>query len=62
MRLFLVNIANFLRTFILKEICERLILKSIDSKWKKHRKNSYVFRDDNWRRIQNPLEHLRWSF
>ena len=26
------------------------------------RKNRDVFRDDNRRRIQNPVKHLRWSF
>ena len=28
------NIAKFLKTYILKEICERLLLNFIDSKWK----------------------------
>ena len=34
-RLFPVNIAKFLKTSILKYICERLLLNFIDSKWKK---------------------------
>ena len=29
-----VNIAKFLKTFILKDICEGLLLNFIDSKWK----------------------------
>ena len=33
-RLFLVNIAKFLSAFILRETCERLLLKFIDSKWR----------------------------
>ena len=47
-----------------------MILNFIDSKWKrriqrkkqrskKHGKNRDVFRDGNWRRIQNPVKHLR---
>ena len=69
-RCFSVKIAKFLKTSILKDICERLILNFIDSKWKrriqrkkqrskKHGKNRDVFRDGNWRRIQNPVKHLR---
>ena len=27
-----------------------------------NRKNRDVFRDDNQRRFQNPMKHLRWSF
>ena len=34
-RCFPVNIAKFLKTSILKGICERLLLNIIDSKWKK---------------------------
>ena len=33
-----VNIAKFLKTSILKDICERLLLNFIDSKWKKKKK------------------------
>ena len=32
---FPVNIAKFLKTSILKDVCERLLLNFIDSKWKK---------------------------
>ena len=32
-RVFLVNIAKFLRTTILKNICERLLLNEDDRKW-----------------------------
>ena len=35
-RYFPVNIATFLKTSILKDICERLPLNFIDSKWKKY--------------------------
>ena len=34
-QVFRVNIAKYLKTSILKEICERLLLNFIDSKWKK---------------------------
>ena len=34
-RCFPVNIAKFLKTSVLKGICERLLLNFIDSKWKK---------------------------
>ena len=27
-----------------------------------NRENRDVSRDDNWRRIQSPVKHLRWSF
>ena len=33
-RRFPVNIAKFLKTSILKDICERLLLHFIDTKWK----------------------------
>ena len=58
---FPVNIAESLKTSILKETCERLLLNVIDSKWN-NRKNRDVFIDDNRRRIQNPVKYLRWSF
>ena len=56
------NFAKFLKTTILKDICERLLLNFTDSKSKKYRKNRDVSRADNQRRIQNPVKNLRWSF
>ena len=71
-RCFHVNISEFLRTPILKDICERLLLNFVDSveliteSWTNNRKNrdacGKVFIDGNQRRIQNTLKHLIWSF
>ena len=35
MQVFSVNISKFLKTSILKDTCERLLLNFFDSKWKK---------------------------
>ena len=65
---FSVNIAKFLKTSILKDICEwfwTLLIQSgrdVFREKRKYGKNRDVFRDGNRRRIQNPVKHLRWSF
>ena len=65
-RCFPVNNATFLKTSILNDICKRLILNLLTQSINNNRKNRDVFtvvlRDDNRRRIQNPVKHLRWCF
>ena len=61
-RCFPVNIVKFLKTSILKDIFERLLLNLLIQSWRNNRKNRDVFRDDNRRRIQDTVKHLRWSF
>ena len=51
------NIAKFLKASFLKDICERLVLNFIDSKWKKSRKI-----ETHPERNQNPVKYLRWRF
>ena len=60
---FPVSIAKFLKTYIVNDIFERLFWTLlIQSGRYSNRKNRDLFRDDNRRRIQNPVKDLRWSF
>ena len=58
-RCFPVNIAKFLKTPILKDIFERLLLNSVIQSGRNNRKNRDVSNDDNRRLIQDTVKQLR---
>ena len=60
-RCFPVNIVKFLKTSILKDICERLLLNFLIQNGRNNRKNRDLFRDDNRRRVQNSVKHVSWN-
>ena len=57
-RCFPVNIVKFLKTSILKDICERLLPNFLIQNGRNNRKNRDLFRDDNRRRVQNSVKHV----
>ena len=58
-RCFPVNLAKFLKTPILKDIFERLLLNSVIQSGRNNRKNRDVSNDDNRRLIQDTVKQLR---
>ena len=59
---FPVTVAMFLKTSILKDIYEHRFWTLLIQSGRNNTKNRDVSRDDNRRRIQNPVKHKRWSF
>ena len=58
-RCFPVNIAKFLKTPILKDIFDGLLLNSVIQSGRNNRKNRDVSNDDNRRLIQDTVKQLR---
>ena len=58
-RCFPVNIAKFLKTPILKDIFDGLLLNSVIQSGRNNRKNRDVSKDDNRRLIQDTVKQLR---
>ena len=57
-RYFPVDIVKFLKTSILKDICELLLPNFLIQNGRNNRKNRDLFRDDNRRRVQNSVKHV----
>ena len=55
---FPVDMVKFLKTSILKDICERLLLNFLIQNVRNNRKNRDLFRDDNRRDVQNSVKHV----
>ena len=61
-RCFTVNIAKFPKAFYWTSVNKCFWTLLIQSGRYCNRKNRDAFKDNNRRRIQNPVQHLRWSF